>query len=74
MVKNPPAVQEMQEIPGHGRSLKRGGDNPLHYSCWENPMDKGIWQAAVHRIEESRSAGRLSMHAPTNEKTEAQRS
>ena len=33
-----------------------GGEhsNPLQYSCLENPMDRGTWQAIVHRIAESR--------------------
>ena len=27
-----------------------GGENgnPLQYSCWENPMDRGVWWATVH--------------------------
>ena len=29
-------------IPGSGRSPGGGNDNPLHYSCLENPMDRGI--------------------------------
>ena len=33
-----------------GRSLGEGNDNPLHYSCLENPMDRGPWQATVHRV------------------------
>ena len=28
-------------IPGSGRSPGGGHGNPLHYSCWENPMDRG---------------------------------
>ena len=28
-------------IPGWGRSLGRGNDNLLQYSCQENPMDRG---------------------------------
>ena len=31
----------------------RGGEgngNPLHYSCLENPMDRGAWQATVHGV------------------------
>ena len=23
---------------------------PTHYSCLENPMDRGVWQAIVHRV------------------------
>ena len=32
----------------------RGGHgNPLHYSCLENPTDKGVWKATVHRVAKS---------------------
>ena len=37
-------------IPGLGRSLRKGNDNPLQYSCLENPTDRGTWQATVHRV------------------------
>ena len=38
--------------------------NPLQYSCLENPMDRGAWWAAVHRIAQSRTRlKRPSMHA-----------
>ena len=30
-------------IPGLGRSPGEGNDNPLQYSCLENPMDGGVW-------------------------------
>ena len=30
-------------IPGSGRSPGEGNDNPLKYSCLENPMDRGAW-------------------------------
>ena len=30
-------------IPGLGRSPGEGNDNPLQYSCLENPMDGGAW-------------------------------
>ena len=36
-------------IPGLGRSLGGGHDNPFQYSCLENPMDRGAWWAMVHR-------------------------
>ena len=35
-------------IPGSGRSPAEGNGNPLQYSCLENPMDGGVWQAIVH--------------------------
>ena len=40
-------------IPGSGRSPGEKNDNPLKYSCLENPMDRGSWGATVHRITES---------------------
>ena len=30
-----------------------GNGTPLQYSCLENPMDGGAWQAAVHEIAQS---------------------
>ena len=36
-------------IPGSGRSLGGGNGNALQYSCLGNPMDRGAWQATVHR-------------------------
>ena len=35
----------MGSILGLGRSPGRGHSNPLQYSCLENPMDRGAWQA-----------------------------
>ena len=40
-------------IPGSGRSSGEGKGNPLQYSCLENPMDRGAWQATVHGIPRS---------------------
>ena len=31
-------------------SKKKGNGNPLQYSCLENPMDRGAWQATVHGV------------------------
>ena len=46
VVKNPPAnVGDMGLIPGLGRSPGGGNGNPHQYSCLENPMDRGAWQA-----------------------------
>ena len=45
VVKNPAAsagdIRDMGSIPGTGRYLVGGHDNPLHYSCLENPMERG---------------------------------
>ena len=49
VVKNPPAnTGDADSIPGSGRSPGEGNGNPLQYSCLENPMDRGAWQATVH--------------------------
>ena len=52
MVKNPPAsagdARDTGLIPESGRSPGEGNGNPLQYSCLENPMDRGAWQATVH--------------------------
>ena len=40
-------------ISGWGRSPGEGNGNPLQYSCLENPMDRGAWQATVHKVEKS---------------------
>ena len=40
-------------IPGWGRSPGEGNGNPLQYSCPENPMDGGVWQATVHAVTKS---------------------
>ena len=37
-------------IPGLGRSEGEGNDNPLQYSCLENPMDRGAWWAILHGV------------------------
>ena len=57
MVNNSPAnsgdVRDANLIPESGRSPGGGHGNPLQYSCLENPMDRGAWQAVVHGITES---------------------
>ena len=54
VVKNPPAkawyLRDLGSILGSGRSPGEGNDNPLQYSCLENPMVRGTWLAIVHRV------------------------
>ena len=38
-------------IPGLGRSPGEGNGNPLQYSCLENPVDGGAWEATVHGLQ-----------------------
>ena len=46
-------IRDVGSIPGFGRSLGGGHGNLCQYSCLENPMDRGAWQAPVHRVAES---------------------
>jgi len=46
---------DLGSIPGSGRSPGEGNDNPLQYSYLENSMDRGAWQAIVHRVSKSRT-------------------
>ena len=46
---------DLGSIPGLGRSPRGMHGKPLQYSCLENPMDRGVWQAAVHGVAKSRS-------------------
>ena len=54
VVKNLPAnagdTEDLSLVPGLGRSSGGGTSNPLQYSCWENPMDRGAWWATVHGV------------------------
>ena len=55
MVKNPPANAgdegDIGSVPGSGRSSGEGNGSSFQYSCLENPMDRGAWQAAVHGLQ-----------------------
>ena len=46
-------VRDLGSVPGLGRSPGGGHGSPLQYSCLENPMDRGTWQAAVHGVAKS---------------------
>ena len=49
-VKNPPQCRRRGFDPWVGNIPWRRHGNPLQYSCLENPMDRGAWRAAVHRV------------------------
>ena len=68
MEKNPPAnagdIRDAGSISESGRSPGGGNDYPLQYSCLENPIVRGAWQAMVHRIAKSQTRlKQLSMYA-----------
>ena len=54
VVKNQPAkagdIRDAGSIPGSERSPGGERDNPVQYSCLENPRDIGPWQATVHNL------------------------
>ena len=52
-VKNSPAVPEAQETRVRSLGHGEGSDNPLQYSCLENPMDRGARWTIVQKITES---------------------
>ena len=41
---------DLGSIPGSGRSPREGNGNPLQCSCLGNPLDRGVWWAAVHWV------------------------
>ena len=57
VVKNKPAnagdVRDSGSTPESGRSPGGGQENPLQYSCLENPMDRGAWWDTVHMTAQS---------------------
>ena len=57
MVKNLPAnagdQRDTGSIPGLGRSPRGGHRNPQQYYWLENPLDREVWRATVHRVTES---------------------
>jgi len=59
VVKNPPTnalgIRDVGLIPGSWWCLGGGNGNPLQYSCLENPMYRGAWQATVHRVINSQT-------------------
>ena len=44
---------DARSIPGSGRPPGGRHSNPLQYSCLENPIDRGVWWATVHRVAKS---------------------
>ena len=57
VVKSPSAnagdIRDASLIPGWGRSPEEWHGNALQYFCLENPRDRGVWWAIVHRVSRS---------------------
>ena len=44
---------DLGSVPGSERSPGEGNDNPLQYSCLENPIDRETWLATIHEVTKS---------------------
>ena len=68
MVKNSPAnaaeAGDAGSILGLGKCPGEENVNLLQYSCLENPMDRGAWQATIHGVAELDMAEQLSIRNP----------
>ena len=53
LLANAGDTRDVGSIPGAGRSPGEVNGKPLQYSCLENPIDRGAWQAIVHRVTQS---------------------
>ena len=66
MVKNPPAnagdARDEDSISRSGRSPGGGNGNSFRYSCLENSMDRGVWQATVHGVAKIRTQLNTRVH------------
>ena len=55
VVKNLPTntgdIRDTGSIPRSGRSLRVGNGNPSQYSCLENSMERGAWQATIAKSQ-----------------------
>ena len=60
---------QVQSLGEDDTYLGGGNGNPLQYSCLENPMDRGTWQATVHGVTKSQT-GLVTYHAHHNLKTD----
>ena len=59
VAKNPSAsagdLRDLSSILGLERSPGGGNGYSLQFSCWENPMDRGTWQATAHGVAKSQT-------------------
>ena len=53
--------------PWSGRFPGGVNGDPFQYSCLKNPMDRGVWQATIHRV--AKSWMQLSVHLCTHTHT-----
>ena len=46
-------ARDQGSVPGLGISSGGGYGNAVQFSCLENPMDNGAWQATVCRVSQN---------------------
>ena len=67
MIKNLSAnatgARVVSSVPGLGRSPAAGNGNPLQYSCLGNPIDRELWQAAVHQVAKESDMTELHIYS-----------
>ena len=56
------SAEDPGSIPGSGRPPGEANGYPHQYSCLENPMDRGAWQATVHGVTKSQTQLRVSLY------------
>ena len=66
---NAGGMEEVALIPGSGRSPGEGNGKLLQYSCLENPMERGVWQARV--LRGAKSWSNMTKHTCVACKTKA---
>ena len=66
VVKNPLTnarnIRNMGSVPRLGRSSVEGNSNPLQYSYPENPMERGAFWVAIHRVTPSWTQLNIQTH------------
>ena len=60
---------DLDSIPGSGKSPEEGNGYPLQYSCLENLMDSGAWQATAMEEEIATHSSILAWEIPQTEET-----
>ena len=62
-------ARDVGSIPGLGRPHGEGNGNPFQYSCLENPIDRGAWQAIVYGVAKSQTDLVTKSPLPTTDRT-----
>ena len=58
-------ARDVGSIPRSGISPGEGNGNPLQYSCLDNPMDRGAWQATSPWGHKESDTTEVTQHAHT---------